>query len=297
MQIITNENQKELKSHGDFAFPVNVSEEVLHNYERGSFLWHWHPEIELTLFTEGEMIYQVNNQSYHIKAGDGLFCNSNALHAGYMVENNNCHYISITFHPRMVYGYDGSSLYQNYVKPIIKSQSLGSYLFHENVKWENNILLLMKEIYELYFQKNPLYEFKIQKNLTEIWISFYDNYVLKERVDLKDASTNRDVDRLRTILTYLEENYADKITLEDIADKIGLCKAECCRFFKRMMNKSLFDYILYYRIERSLPLLTQKNLSITEIAEQTGFSSSSYYARVFKEQLGYSPTEYRKNVG
>ena len=84
---------------------------------------------------------------------------------------------------------------------------------------------------------------------------------------------------------------------QDIADEIGLCKAECCRFFKRVMNKSLFDYILYYRIERSLPLLAQKNLSVTEIAEQTGFASSSYYARVFKAQFGCSPSEYRKNLG
>lgn len=297
MQIITNDQQKELKSHGDYAFPVYVSKEVLHNYERGSFLWHWHPEIELTLFTEGEMTYQVNNQIYHVKAGDGLFCNSNALHTGDMINGQNCHYISITFHPRFVYGYDGSSLYRSYVKPIIKSQALGAYHFRKDILWERNILRLMTEIYELYFEKEPLYEFKIQKNLTEIWITFYENYVLKERVDLKDSSTSRDVDRLRTILTYLEENYAEKITLEDIADQIGLCKAECCRFFKRLMNKSLFDYILYYRIERSLPLLAQKNLSVTEIAEMTGFASSSYYARVFRAQFGCSPTDYRKNEG
>ncbi len=45
MQLITNKQQKELKSHGSFEFPVFVSEEVLAYYERGSFLWHWHPEI------------------------------------------------------------------------------------------------------------------------------------------------------------------------------------------------------------------------------------------------------------
>ncbi len=294
MQIITNEQQKELKSHGDYAFPVYVSREVLHNYERGSFLWHWHPEIELTYITDGEIMYQVNNQTYHLKAGDGLFCNANALHTGHMVDDLNCHYISITFHSRMIYGYEGSSLYQNYVKPIIKSPALGSFCFKMEVDWQNNILENMKEIYNLYFDAKPLYEFKIQQLLTNIWINFYDNYVLKENVDLKDASTGRDVDRLRKILSFLEENYADKITLDDIAKEVGLCKAECCRFFKRMMNQSLFDYILYYRIERSLPLLVQKNLSVTEIAEQTGFTSSSYYARVFKEQFNCTPSEYRK---
>lgn len=297
MQIITNEQQKEIKSHGDYSFPVHVSEEILNNYERGSFLWHCHPEIELTFFTEGEMSYQVNNQIYHVKKGDGLFCNSNALHTGHMIDEKNCQYISITFHPRMVYGYDGSSIYHTCVKPLIKSPSVGSYHFRDDIPWEKNVIKKMREIYELYFDKKPLYEFKIQQNLSLIWLSFYENYIIKENIDLKDASTGRDFNRLRKILTYLENNYAEKITLEDIADQIGLCKAECCRFFKRLMNKSLFDYILYYRIERSLPLLAQKNLSVTEIAEQTGFASSSYYARVFKAQFGCSPTEYRKNEG
>ncbi len=297
MQIITNEEQKELKSHGDYSFPVHVSEEILNNYERGSFLWHCHPEIELTFFTEGEMTYQVNSQVYHIKKGDGLFCNSNALHTGNMIDEQNCHYIAITFHPRIIYGYDGSSIYHSYVKPLIKSPSVASYHFCDNVPWEKDIINKMQEIYELYFARKPLFEFKIQQNLSLIWLSFYENHIIRENIDLKDTSTGRDVDRLRKILTYLEDNYAEKITLEDIADEIGLCKAECCRFFKRLMNKSLFDYILYYRIERSLPLLAQKNLSVTEIAELTGFASSSYYARVFKAQFGCSPTEYRKNEG
>ncbi len=296
MQIITNEHQKELKSHGSYAFPVYVSEEVLCNYERGSFMWHWHPEIELTFITDGEIMYQVNNQTYHLQKGDGLFCNANALHTGHMVNSSDCNYVSITFHPRMVYGYDGSSIHQNYVKPVINSHAFGSFCFKNGVNWQKNILDKMHDIYSYFFKKEALYEFKIQQCLTDIWLIIYENYIAKENVDLVDSSSSRDIDRLRKILSYLDENYTEKITLEDIADSVGLCKAECCRFFKRIMNQSLFDYIPLYRIEKSLPLLAQKDLSVTEIAEQTGFTSSSYYARVFKEHFNCSPSEYRKRM-
>ena len=65
MQLQLDNNKKELKSHGTYAFPVNVSYEQLSRYERKSFLWHWHKEIELTILLQGEMQYQVNDTIYH----------------------------------------------------------------------------------------------------------------------------------------------------------------------------------------------------------------------------------------
>ena len=66
MQIITDPAGKELKKHGDSSFPFLVSYERLSGYETGSFLWHWHPEIEITWFVSGQMEYVVNDQRYII---------------------------------------------------------------------------------------------------------------------------------------------------------------------------------------------------------------------------------------
>lgn len=296
MQLITDEKQKELKSHGSFAFPVSVSEEVLSSYERGSFLWHWHPEIELTFVTDGEISYQVNDQIYRLRAGQGLFCNSNALHTGHMVEQKNCFYVSITFHPRIIYGYEGSVLCRNYVKPLTEAGSFGSFCFLPEIPWQKKILEAMQEIYHLYFSHGKMYEFYIQQKLSFIWISLLENEAAEYLEPAGGGGTNRDVERLRAVLSYVHEHYMEKITLEEIGEQIGLCRGECCRFFRKHMNQSLFDYILYYRVEKSLPLLAGNALSVTEIAEQTGFSSSSYYARVFKDQMNCSPTQYRNGI-
>ena len=104
MQIITNNAGKELKKHGDSAFPFLVSYERLSGYETGSFLWHWHPEIELTYIHKGEMLYKVNQNTFHLKEGQVLFGNANALHAGYMYHNQDCQYIPVTFDPKLIYG-------------------------------------------------------------------------------------------------------------------------------------------------------------------------------------------------
>ena len=61
MQIITNQFQKELKQHGNEQFPFLVSYQKLSEYESGSFMWHWHPEIEITYVQKGTMCYKVNH--------------------------------------------------------------------------------------------------------------------------------------------------------------------------------------------------------------------------------------------
>ena len=53
MQIRMDKENRELKAHGSYEFPVNISYEQLSRYERGSFSWHWHPEIELTFVLSG----------------------------------------------------------------------------------------------------------------------------------------------------------------------------------------------------------------------------------------------------
>ena len=113
MQIITDPAGKELKKHGDSSFPFLVSYERLSGYETGSFLWHWHPEIELTYIEKGEMLYKINQNTFHLKEGQAIFGNANALHAGYMYQDQDCQYIPITFDPKLIYGFSGSLLFQN----------------------------------------------------------------------------------------------------------------------------------------------------------------------------------------
>ena len=96
IQIITNEHQEELKEHGTYEFPVLVSDEALSRFYTSSFQWHWHTEIELTLITEGTMVYQINDQIFYPRAGQALFGNSNTMHTGRMENGRDCRSVSYT---------------------------------------------------------------------------------------------------------------------------------------------------------------------------------------------------------
>ena len=135
MQIRMDKENRELKAHGSYEFPVNISYEQLSRYERGSFSWHWHPEIELTFVLSGQIGYQVNGKSYVLKEGDGIFCNTNALHSGHMIDGMDCVYISTTFAPRFLYGFSNSVIQTRYVEPVLTDMQLASIVFSPEIDW------------------------------------------------------------------------------------------------------------------------------------------------------------------
>lgn len=291
MQLHLDTNRQELKAHGTYPFPVHVSFEQLSRYERKSFLWHWHKEIELTILLQGEMQYQVNDTVYHLTAGEGIFCNSNSLHTASPYHDSDCIYISTTFHPRFLYGYEGSVLQSKYLDVITKHPGIHGLAFSPSVDWQREILEELTQIWELSQHPSSAYEMELQWRLTHIWMLLWSH--LSHEVTQTDSAASRHTARLKNILVYIQEHYTEKITLADIAATANICQSECCRFFKKHMNESLFDYLLSYRIEKSLPLLTDEQLSITEVSSRCGFSSASYYTKVFRERMGCTPTAYQ----
>ena len=292
MQIITNQFQKELKKHGSDHFPFLVSYQCLSEYDSNSFMWHCHPEIEITYVKEGSMHYRINNRSFHLKEGDIIFCNSNALHSGEMENQEDCSYIPITFDPKLIYGFFQSTICTRYVDLVIQNLAVCAVHIDYSEKWHETFRDRMLEVISLDKKKPDFYELDISIRMQLLW------RLLVEHLPHQPVSTTSDFteyERIRRILSYIEQNYMNQITLDDISEHIHLCESECTRLFKRHMNTTLFSFLQEYRIERSLEYLNTKE-SISSIAEKTGFSDSNYYSKVFSKIKGCSPREYRKNL-
>lgn len=292
MQIITNQFQKELKKHVSDHFPFLVSYQCLSEYDSNSFMWHCHPEIEITYVKEGSMHYRINNRSFHLKEGDIIFCNSNALHSGEMENQEDCSYIPITFDPKLIYGFFQSTICTRYVDPVIQNLAVCALHIDYSEKWHETFRDRMLEVISLDKKKPDFYELDISIRMQLLW------RLLVEHLPHQPVSTTSDFteyERIRRILSYIEQNYMNQITLDDISEHIHLCESECTRLFKRHMNTTLFSFLQEYRIERSLEYLNTKE-SISSIAEKTGFSDSNYYSKVFSKIKGCSPREYRKNL-
>ena len=293
MQIITNQFQKEMKVHGDYYFPILVSHEQLSRYETGSFLWHWHPEIELTYVDKGQMTYRVNHNTYHLKEGELLFGNANTLHAGCMYQKEDCQYTSITFDTKLIYGFSQSMICQKYVEPITQDFSLAAIHLNHSQSWHDPMIASIKNIISLYEKMPNSYELDISIELQNMWKLLFSNH--QNRTSQYSTHQRKEYERIKEIISYLESHYQEKICLSDIASHIHLCESECSRLFKRYMNISLFTFLLDYRIERSLEYLSDPAISITDIASMVGFTDSNYYSKTFIKRKSCSPYQYRKS--
>lgn len=291
MQIRTNSSQKELKQHGDAGFPVLVSREQLAVYESGTFLWHWHPEIELTVIQSGEIIYHVNRSVYHLRQGDILFCNANALHSGSMFQKKDCSYLSVTFDPRLIYGFQESIIFKKYVDPVIHDIGSAAVLFRPDHDRYVGLHTALQAVIRLFDRQPAFYEPDMICQLLQIWKVIFH---CCSPNDPAAAYEGKELVRIKQILSYLDQNYMNQITLEDISKVINLCPGECSRLFRRYMNVTLFSYLKEYRISRSLDFLAEPGLSVTEVAALSGFSDPNYYTKVFRSIKGCSPRAYRK---
>ena len=291
MQIITNQFQKELKQHGNEQFPFLVSYQKLSEYESGSFMWHWHPEIEITYVQKGTMCYKVNHMVYHLKEGDIVFNNSGALHSGTMENQKDCAYIPVTFDSRLIYGFFQSTVNSKYVDPVIQDSMLPAICIDQSEPWHKPFREYLLRIIDLDEKKPDFYELDITICLQSMWRLLLEHITYEPQASRENSL---EYDRIKKILSYIEENYQNKITLNDIDGHIHLCESECTLLFKRHMNTTLFAFLQEYRIERSLEFL-QADQPVSAVADKAGFSDPNYYSKVFAKIKGCSPREYQKH--
>lgn len=293
-RVVITKNLEEVKEHGNLSFPLEIASSKLSLCEDASIVCHWHKEIEFLYCINGTMEYQVNETTYLLHPREAVFVNANSLHAGRLGKEKDCTWFAVVFDPVLVYGHENSIIYQRYIGPIVNKKEIGSLFLNDEKTAHSAILEKLLAVHKLYQEKEELYEMRIQNELLAVWMLLYEE--LKEKISQAKNGKGPQIERLKVILQYIHDHYTAEITLEDIAKACGISKGECCKLFKAELKQTIFEYILRYRIEKSIPLLMKGEDTITQIAYQTGFSSSSYYAHIFKRITGKTPKQMRNRI-
>ena len=252
--------------------------------------WHWHEALEFNLVVEGSVKVCTATQTQVFHKGDGLFINSNVLASMENIEN--CVLDSHLFHPVFLSGHFKSVFETKYLNPVTQNRNLDLIALRGNTEAQAQILRKLRHLSRL--QAEPDAEFQTRNLLSEIWL------LLLEEIKNADNSIfhapQKNQDRILTMIAFIQENFAEKLTLEEIANSAAVSTRECLRCFKAAIHQSPMDYLIEYRVRSAKKLLETTELSITDIALQCGFNSNSYFTKLFHRICGKTPNAYRKEL-
>jgi len=103
-------------------------------------------------------------------------------------------------------------------------------------------------------------------------------------------------ERIQQVVTFLEEHFADGVTMADAAATIGLSRFHFSRLFHRVTGRTFQTYVGQLRVERAKMLLANNAVAVTDVARRVGFKDVSHLDRTFRKIVGQSPTEYRRSL-
>ena len=101
---------------------------------------------------------------------------------------------------------------------------------------------------------------------------------------------------IKAVRKYIDDHYSEKITMEDIAASVSLSPSYLAALFKEKMSMTVHDYLIRVRIEKSIELMSRRDLSIKQVMQMCGIESQSYYNRIFKKMIGITPGKYRNQL-
>ncbi len=284
--IDLRDDRSERVQYDDGGYPIYIRRGILSLYPDYAAPIHWHDDIEFIAVLDGEMDYNVNGAITTLRKGDGIFVNSRQLHFGFSDTRTECAFICILLHPLLLCSTPGYEW--DFILPVIRSTTPYVFLNPDN-GWQRDILREIYEIDQCRGQKTtPL---KVQSSFSKIWSLLYENILYENPVAYERSA---DLTAIRNMVGFIQKNYTQKISLQDIALSGAVGQSKCCKLFARFFDLTPNTYLNRYRLGKGLELLRQSDRTVTDIALSVGFGSASYFTEIFHKFYGTSPTEYRR---
>lgn len=278
----TNHYQDELFPVG--CYQVTPFQCIPHG--RGYQDLHWHEELQYVSVTKGSVTFQVNGKNYSLEKDDILFINKNILHMSISMSQD-AYYISLNFPEKLLHFFENSRLYYKFVQPYTSSYNLTGIKINDD-----QLTSILKQIYTLLSKKDQEYEIAIL--IAMLWnqsLKHFKTFDLKQN-NLRIIQQKQ----IQDMLTYIHQNYQHQITLKNIANIGNISIASTNRLFKSMIDQSPYDYLIHYRLLKSVDYLLETSYNINEIAYKVGFTNTNHFIQTFKRKYHLTPKKYKQFI-
>lgn len=297
---------KEIRPHGTKSFPCAIYR--THSAGKGAFVkHHWHEEVELLYFSGGQFRLEINMESFPIQSECFYFINPGELHSVISETADSYWEDAVVFSPDILSfdSYDHAQIHL--IHPIQKGRLLfPRYITPEHAAFlpiRNAFMDITRAFGQMASEASPIKDSSlVTDDLTsQLYIKSSLLYILATLSEHRlftptEKNLDKRVESIKTALTYIKDNYREKIYLSDLAEQTNLNEQYFCRLFKKAIGHSPMEYINEYRIKQTKRLLEETNLSVTEICLECGYNNLGNFLREFRKYTGTTPLQYRKNA-
>ena len=281
-----NKGYNENKRRGRITFPVQLYC-VDRNHAQYVMPLHWHNEWELIRVVSGRLMLYVNNVPYPLSAGEIAVVNCKRLHRA---EPKASYYECIVLDAESVAG-KNNEVYADYIHPLVTGERFVD-------------CLCLKEGSALYGALDRAFDI-LKKEEAHYQLDFLGALftALKELYGKEDAfadqlsrKASKQTAYISEILNWIDRNHAEQITLQLLAERVGITPNYLCRIFKAYTGKTLVEYLNFVRMQRVCHEIRCSEKSITRIATDNGYNDISYFCKVFKKTVGVSAKRYKEKL-
>ena len=282
------------ENFGTLDYPVDVSYLDLSKSYMNRIRWHWHEEMEVLIINNGFAEVSTDDASYPLQPGQGIIINQNVMHSIRSMNEKNCTFYSLVFHPDFLFGHKSNYLQTQFLLPIQNFHLFKILVLNESNAWHERMLDAINDAIAANVTKQFGYEIATKGYLCRFWSELIAR--LPKLDTAPPPHVSLDEQRVKQAMLFIREHHTDSISLEEIAESIHISKSECCRCFSRTLQMTPFEYLMKYRIfEAAKKMIEQSSdpASIADIAISVGFNNTSYFNKLFKRFMGCTPTYYR----
>lgn len=283
---------KENALHGTKGFPVGFycTETPLHFQ---NMLVHWHEEMEFSMVRSGVLRYDIDQVRYEVKEGDILLIAPDTLHSAHRLPERTARTDSVVFHLNMAGLDTADDCTRRYVQPLRDGRLRLLPVLHPEDAFYPQISACFEKMWQCRDGEQPYRELQFKAQAYTLLPLLWQLSAGKVMEPPARAFRLYE-DKLKLALAYMQEHYAESITVKQLADLCGFSQVHFMNIFKAAIGSTCIEYLIEYRLARAALDLQETDHSVMQIALDSGFQNISYFNRAFKHQYAMTPTAFRK---
>jgi len=256
----------------------------------------YHEHLEISYVFEGRGAFVLESRRYPLQTGDLVVVGRREFHLIEAEFPTPLRALSLHFMPELVHPPGGAALDFEYLRPFHHHGAGFSHRLPAAEVPKDLVLDRLWRIHEETTARRQDYPLAVKTHLCDLLFALSRLY---RRTGVEPAPQDRrarDFERLREVFSFIRKNCHEPVSLRQMARLAHLSPQYFCRFFKAVTGNTLTEYVLRMRVDLAMEFLSSSAMSVTEIAYAAGFSSHSYFDRVFKRLKGVTPQEYRRQL-